>query len=58
VLPSTSAIDGFVRINQMGASILEVKRDWTTLWILTIVYGLLAATATAIVSRREARHEQ
>ncbi|MBV8107887.1 MAG: ABC transporter permease [Hyphomicrobiales bacterium] len=58
VFPSTSAIDGLVRINQMGASILEVKRDWTTLWILTIVYGLLAAAATAIVSRSEARHDQ
>jgi ABC-2 type transport system permease protein len=50
IFPSTAAIDGFVRINQMGASILEVKRDWTTLWILTIVYGLLAAIATSIVS--------
>jgi ABC-2 type transport system permease protein len=57
VFPSTSAIDGFVRINQMGASILEVKRDWTTLWVLTIVYGLMAAAATAIVARMEARHE-
>src|ERR1700723_2160210 len=58
VFPSTSAIDGFVRINQMGASILEVKRDWTTLWILTVVYGLLAAASTVIVSRNEVRHEQ
>jgi ABC-2 type transport system permease protein len=58
VVPSTSAIDGFVRINQMGASILEVKRDWTTLWILTVVYGFLAAASTVIVSRNEARHEQ
>jgi ABC-2 type transport system permease protein len=58
IFPSTSAIDGFVRINQMGASILEVKRDWTALWILTIVYGLLAMGATVIVSRSEARHEQ
>ena len=58
IFPSTSAIDGFVRINQMGASILEVKRDWTTLWILTIIYGLLAAAATVLVPRREARHDQ
>ncbi len=58
VFPSTSAIDGFVRINQMGASILEVKRDWTTLWVLTIVYGLMAAAATVVVARMEARHER
>ena len=50
VFPSTSAIDGFVRINQMGASILEVRRDWTSLWVLTVVYGLLAAVATNVVS--------
>jgi ABC-2 type transport system permease protein len=54
VIPSTSAIDGFVRINQMGASIMEVERDWTTLWILTIVYGLLAVIATRLASRNEA----
>jgi ABC-2 type transport system permease protein len=58
VFPSTSAIDGFVRVNQMGASVMEVRRDWTTLWILTIVYGLLAAASTVIVSRSEVRDEQ
>jgi ABC-2 type transport system permease protein len=55
IIPSTSAIDGLVRINQMGASILEVRRDWTTLWILTIVYGLLAVLSTRFASRNEAR---
>ena len=55
IFPSTSAIDGFVRINQMGASIMEVGRDWTTLWILTIVYGLLAVLATRLASRSEAQ---
>ena len=54
IIPSTSAIDEFVRINQMGASIMEVGRDWTTLWILTIVYGLLAVLATRLASRNEA----
>jgi ABC-2 type transport system permease protein len=58
VFPSTSGIDGFVRINQMGASILEVRRDWTTLWILTVVYGVLATASTVIVARNEVRHEQ
>ncbi len=49
--PSTAAIDAFVRINQMGASILEVRRDWITLWVLAVVYGLLAVTATRIANR-------
>ena len=28
LLPSVNAIDGFVRINQMGASLAEVRPDW------------------------------
>ena len=43
VLPSVSAIDGFVRIGQMGASILEVRHTWETLWALTLLYFALAA---------------
>jgi ABC-2 type transport system permease protein len=44
--PSTSAIDGLVRINQMGASLHDVSRDWITLWVLAGVYALLAVLAT------------
>jgi ABC-2 type transport system permease protein len=43
--PSTSAIDGLVRINQMGASLHDVSRDWITLWALAGAYGLLAVLA-------------
>ena len=39
----------------MGASILEVRRDWITLWILAIVYGLMAVAATLIANRNEAK---
>ncbi|HEY6334912.1 MAG TPA: ABC transporter permease, partial [Alphaproteobacteria bacterium] len=45
VFPSTSAIDGLVRINQMGAHLHEVSNDWTTLWITTAIYYLLAVVA-------------
>jgi ABC-2 type transport system permease protein len=46
VFPSVSAIDGLVRINQMGASLSEVRPDWLYLWILAAVYfGLALATA-------------
>jgi ABC-2 type transport system permease protein len=51
VFPSTSAIDGLVRINQMGASLLDVWRDWSTLWILTGVYAVLAILTTQILSK-------
>jgi ABC-2 type transport system permease protein len=42
IFPSTSAIDGLVRINQMDASLGDVFRDWAVLWGLTLLYGLLA----------------
>jgi ABC-2 type transport system permease protein len=48
VFPSTSGIDGLVRINQMGATLADVSRDWTRLWILTAVYAILAVAAARI----------
>jgi ABC-2 type transport system permease protein len=52
LLPSVSAIDGFVRINQMGADLLEVRGRWETLWALTLLYF---ATATALAYLRPLR---
>ena len=51
VIPSTSAIDGLVRINQMGATLHDVWRDWMTLWVLTGIYGVLAVLAASLSSR-------
>jgi ABC-2 type transport system permease protein len=45
VFPSESAIDGLVRINQMGASLAEMRTDWLFLWLLTAVYFALAVAA-------------
>ena len=56
IFPSTSAIDGLVRINQMGASLHDVWRNWTGLWILTATYGLLAVAAGQLFASREATH--
>src|SRR5258707_6836629 len=36
VFPSDFAIDGIVRIDQLGASICEVAHDWRGLWSLAI----------------------
>src|SRR5690348_16305602 len=33
LLPSVNAIDGIVRINQMGASLAEVRPDWLRFWL-------------------------
>ncbi|RYE77365.1 MAG: ABC transporter permease, partial [Hyphomicrobiales bacterium] len=54
--PSTSAIDGLVRINQMGASLQDVTGDWKTLWMLTAVYAALAVMAATVMRRRETQN--
>ena len=43
VLPTTAAIPGFLRINQMGASLSQVRGEWAALWILAGIYLPLAA---------------
>ena len=48
VFPSTSAIDGLVRINQMDATLADIFNDWGRLWILTVLYFLLAVAARHI----------
>ena len=54
IFPSDFAIDGIVRIDQMGASLWEVMRDWRGLWILALVYFALAVMSAALVKRRHA----
>jgi ABC-2 type transport system permease protein len=51
VFPSTSAIDGLVRVNQMGATLRDVSRDWMALWALTVLYGLLAVAGARLLVR-------
>jgi ABC-2 type transport system permease protein len=53
IFPSESAIDGLVRIGQMGALLGEVETDWLYLWLLTAIYFALAVVA----SRRRAAIE-
>jgi ABC-2 type transport system permease protein len=54
VLPSTSAIDGLVRVNQMGASLTDVWSNWQRLWTLAVVYAVLAiASASWLGLRRD-----
>ena len=53
VFPSDFAIDGLVRIDQLGASLPEVVRDWRGLWLLAIVYFLLAIMSVYVNTRRQ-----
>jgi ABC-2 type transport system permease protein len=54
IFPSDFAIDGLVRIDQLGATLWEVVRDWRGLWVLTIIYFALAVMSAALVKRRRA----
>jgi ABC-2 type transport system permease protein len=41
-VPSTAAIDGFVRITQMGATLVDVRSQFLILWALVFLYGTAA----------------
>jgi ABC-2 type transport system permease protein len=55
IFPSNFAIDGIVRIDQLGASLWDVVRDWAGLWSLAIIYFALAVISATLVKRRLAR---
>ena len=52
-VPSTSAIDGIVRVSQMGALLSDVRSQVLTLWGLALLYG---GIAVAINAKRAASH--
>jgi len=54
IFPSDFAIDGLVRIDQLGASLWEVARDWRALWILALAYFAIAVMSASIVKRSKA----
>jgi ABC-2 type transport system permease protein len=54
LFPADSAIDGLVRINQLGASIWEVGHDWLGLWCLTLAYFVLAVISAVAVKKGQA----
>ena len=52
IFPSDFAIDGIVRVDQLGASLWDVAHDWRGLWCLAIVYFTLAVISAFLVKRR------
>jgi ABC-2 type transport system permease protein len=52
VFPSDFAIDGMVRIDQLGANLWEVTRDWRGLWVLAVIYFVLAVISARLARRR------
>ena len=57
MFPADSAIDGLVRINQLGANVWEVAHDWLGLWCLALGY-LALAVISAFAVKRGAEHAQ
>jgi len=53
VFPADFAIDGIVRINQLGANIWEMAHDWFGLWSLVLIYFALAVISAHSVKRRQ-----
>jgi len=52
VFSADFAIDGLVRIDQLGANLWEVARDWRGLWIQAVIYFTLAVISAFFVKRR------
>jgi ABC-2 type transport system permease protein len=55
VFPSDFAIDGMVRLDQLGASLWEVAHDWRGLWSLAIIYFALAVMSAYRFQQRQVR---
>jgi ABC-2 type transport system permease protein len=51
-IPSTTGIDGFMRIGCMGASLKEMARQWATLWGLSIFYFFTAWASLSFDEKR------
>jgi ABC-2 type transport system permease protein len=47
-LPSTTAIPGFLRLTEMGATLADVRAEWMTLWVACGVYFALAWISSCI----------
>jgi ABC-2 type transport system permease protein len=56
VFPSTSAIDALVRVNQMDASLADAATDWGRLWMLVVLYLVLAVGAAKLPVREGEAH--
>jgi ABC-2 type transport system permease protein len=52
VFPVDFAVNGMVRVNQLGASLAEVAPNWHGLWFLAAAYFALAVVSAYVVKRR------
>jgi ABC-2 type transport system permease protein len=54
-VPSTSAIDGLVRVGQLGAPLAVVRGQFLSLWGLAVLYGGIAVMLENIKRRPQRR---
>jgi hypothetical protein len=53
-LPSTSAINGFTRLAQLGGPLVDVRGEFLMLWGLTLFYsGIVSIAADQTAETRE-----
>ncbi|MBQ8098297.1 MAG: ABC transporter permease [Bacteroidaceae bacterium] len=55
LFPSTFGINGYVRINTMGATLSQVRSEWLGLWAQTIIYFLTAYLSCRVILHRSTR---
>ena len=55
LVPSTSAINGFTRLSQLGAPLADVRNEFLTLWGLAVFYGGIAWIVEIRKYRRRSR---
>jgi ABC-2 type transport system permease protein len=55
LVPSTSAIDGLVRVSQLGAPLADVQIQYLTLWGLAAFYGCIAVALEVGKRRSDGR---
>jgi len=42
LLPSTAGMNGFIKLTQMEASFNQILKEWNHLWLLTLLYFIIA----------------
>ncbi|MDO5446324.1 MAG: ABC transporter permease [Prevotellaceae bacterium] len=57
IFPSTFGVNGFVKINSMGATLQEVYPEYVALWIQVAVYFLLACFVFSREIKRSKRYQ-
>ena len=53
IIPSTPGMNGFVKLTQMEASFLDVIKEWNHLWLLTVIYFVIAAISLKLRAKKE-----